>query len=101
LGVGHEADKLILVNDNVQKQKVRCQSDYRKGPCKQRKDMNLVMWNILSSNRVGSFKTLNNELHKYRVAIAALQEVRWHGSEIFDSSNFTICYSTHCLEQDL
>jgi hypothetical protein len=51
LGVGHEADNLILENDNVEKPKESCWSDYREGPCKQRKDMNLVRWNILSLNK--------------------------------------------------
>jgi exonuclease III len=55
--------------------------------------MNLVTWNILSLNRFGAFKKLKDELHRYRVAIAAVQEVRWCGNEIFDSGDFTICYS--------
>jgi hypothetical protein len=55
--------------------------------------MNLVTWNILSLNIVGAFKKLKDELHKYRVATAAVQEVRWCGSEIFYSGNFMIGYS--------
>jgi exonuclease III len=60
---------------------------------KQRRDMNLVTWNILSLNICGAFEKLKNELHKYRVPIAAVTEVRWHGSEIFYSGDFMICYS--------
>jgi hypothetical protein len=55
--------------------------------------MNLVTRNILSLSRVGAFKKLKDKLHKYRVAIAAVQEVRWHGNEIFYSGDFTVCYS--------
>jgi hypothetical protein len=51
------------------------------------------MWNILRLNRVGAFKKLKDELHKYRVAIAAVQEARWHRSEISNSGDFTICCS--------
>jgi exonuclease III len=55
--------------------------------------MNLVTWNILNLNRVGAFKKLEDELHKYRVTIAPIQEVRWCGNEIFDSGDFMICCS--------
>jgi hypothetical protein len=51
------------------------------------------MLNILSLNRAGAFKKLKDELHKYRAAIAAVHVVRWHASKIFDSGDFTICYS--------
>jgi hypothetical protein len=105
MGVGHKVDNLILENVNVEKPKERCRSDYRKGSCRQRKDMNLVMWNILSLNRIVAFKKLKDELRKYKVVIAVVQEVRWRRSEIFYSGDFTIQTavkkSSHCLEQDL
>jgi hypothetical protein len=36
---------------------------------------------------------LKEELKKYRVVIATVQEVRWCGNGIFDSRDFTIFYS--------
>jgi hypothetical protein len=41
------------------------------------------MWNILSLNRTAAFRKLKDELCKYRIAVAAVQEFRWCGSEIF------------------
>jgi hypothetical protein len=93
LGAGHEADKFVPENDNVEKPNVRRRSDYRKGTCKRMKDVNLVTWNISSLNRVGAFEKLKDELQKYRFAVAAVQEFRWRGGEIFDSGEFTIRYS--------
>ena len=55
--------------------------------------VNLVMWNILSLKRIGAFKKLKDELHINKFSTAAVEEVRWCGSEIFDSGDFTICYS--------
>jgi hypothetical protein len=45
---------------------------------------------FLSLNRIGAFIKLKDELHKYQVAITAIQVVRWHGSEIFYSGDFTM-----------
>jgi hypothetical protein len=55
--------------------------------------MNLVTWNTFNLNRTGGFKKLKDELHMYRGATAAVQEVRWCGSEILDSGDCTICCS--------
>jgi hypothetical protein len=44
----------------------------------------------LSLNRAGSFRRLKEELTRYNIGIAALQEIRWKGSEIMDSKDYTI-----------
>jgi hypothetical protein len=36
---------------------------------------------------------LKDELNKYGIAITAVQEIRWSGSDIFDSGDFIGCYS--------
>jgi hypothetical protein len=36
---------------------------------------------------------LKDELNKYGIAITAVQEIRWRGSEIFDSGDFVLCCS--------
>jgi exonuclease III len=47
----------------------------------------------LSLNRAGSFRRLKEELKRYNTGIAALQEIRWKGSEIMYSKDYTIFYS--------
>jgi len=73
--------------DHAEKPKKRCQNDYRKRPCRGQKDMNLVTRNELSLNRTAAFKKLKDELCTCKVATAAVQEFRWHGSEVFDSGD--------------
>jgi hypothetical protein len=36
---------------------------------------------------------LKEELNRYGIAIAAVQEIRWSEGEIFDSGDFIVCYS--------
>jgi len=50
-------------------------------------------WNVRSLNRPGALAKLKDELNKYGIAITAVQEIRWSGSEIFDSGDFIVCYS--------
>jgi hypothetical protein len=55
--------------------------------------MILATWNVPSLHRPGALAKLKDELSKYGVAIAAVQEIRWCGCEIFYSGDFTVCYS--------
>jgi hypothetical protein len=55
--------------------------------------MILATWNVLCLHRPGALAKLKDELSKYGVAIAAVQEIRWCGCEIFESRDFTVCYS--------
>jgi len=50
----------------------------------------MATWNVLSLNRAGSLGKLKEELTKYRIGIAAIQEIRWPGTEIMDTGDFTI-----------
>jgi len=52
----------------------------------------MATWNLLSLNRAGSLRKLK-ELIKYRIGIAAIQEIRWPETEIMDTGDFTILYS--------
>jgi hypothetical protein len=42
---------------------------------------------------IGTLKNLIQELKKYKIDIAAIQEIRWKGNDIFVSDDYTICYS--------
>jgi len=53
----------------------------------------MATWNVLRLNRAGSLRKLQEELTKYRLGIAAIQEIRWPGTEIMDTGDFTILYS--------
>lgn len=50
--------------------------------------MYLLVWNILSLNIIGAFKTVKDELYKYRVAIATVLLESWRGNKMFDSNDF-------------
>jgi hypothetical protein len=53
----------------------------------------LATWNVQSSYTPGALAKLKDELTKYGIAITAVQEIRWSGSEIFDSGDFIGFYS--------
>jgi len=53
----------------------------------------MATWNVLSLNRVGNLRKLKEELTKYRIGIAAIQEIRWPRTEIMDKGDFTILCS--------
>jgi hypothetical protein len=53
----------------------------------------LATWNVRSLYRPGALAKLKKELKRYGIAIAAVQEIRLSGSEIFDSGDFIVCYS--------
>jgi hypothetical protein len=55
--------------------------------------MTLATWNVLSSYRPGALAKLKDELNKHGIAVTAVQEIRWSGSEIFDSGDFIVCCS--------
>jgi len=55
--------------------------------------MTLATWNVRRLYRPGALAKLKDELTKYGIAITAFPEIRWSGSEIFDSGDFIVCYS--------
>jgi hypothetical protein len=48
----------------------------------------MATWNVLSLNRAGSLRKLKEELTKYRTGIAAIQEIRWPGTEVMDTGDY-------------
>jgi len=52
--------------------------------------MKLATWNVRSLYRPVALAKLKDELNKYGIAITAVQEIRWSGSEIFDSGDFSV-----------
>jgi hypothetical protein len=74
-----------------------CRTDQGRRQPKQNedKDRTLATWNVRSLYRPGALDKLKEELNKYGIAITAVQEIRWRGSEImwrgseiFDSGDF-------------
>jgi hypothetical protein len=45
---------------------------------KRRNDLRLATWNVRSLYRPGGLRITINELRKYKIAIAAIQETRWN-----------------------
>jgi hypothetical protein len=43
-------------------------------------------------NRVGTLRKVKEELRKYKIAIAALKEIRWKGKGMMKSEDFTVFY---------
>jgi hypothetical protein len=69
------------------------ESERRPGKRNKDKDMMLATWNVRSLCRPGALAKLKEELKRYGITIAAVQEIRWIGSEIFDSGDFILCCS--------
>ena len=62
------------------------------------KDMKLVSWNVLSLYRPGTLKMLLDEILKYKIDIACIQEVRCIRSGTIKKRDWTIFYSCHRKE---
>jgi hypothetical protein len=63
---------------------------------KRRKDFRLATWNVRSLYRTGGLRITINELRKYKIAIAAIQETRWNKStpQAFTSNGYNIYTSS-------
>jgi hypothetical protein len=48
---------------------------------------------VRSLNQAGAMRNLIGELKKYSIVIAAIQEIKWGGKNVFDSEDYTLCYS--------
>jgi hypothetical protein len=57
---------------------------------KRRKGLRLATWNVRSLYRPGGLCITINELRKYKIAIAAIQETRWNKltPQIFTSNGY-------------
>jgi hypothetical protein len=53
----------------------------------------MSVWNVRNLFRAGTLKNLIQELKKYKLNVAAVQEIWWKGNDIFDSDDYTVCYS--------
>jgi len=58
-----------------------------------RNEIWMATWNVLGLNRAGGRRKLKEELTKYTIGIATIQEIQWPGTEIMDTGDFTILYS--------
>jgi len=57
-------------------------------------DFYIVTWLVLSLlNKAGLLQQVIKEKEKYKTDIAAIQQIRWKGSGVFDTVNFTLMYS--------
>jgi exonuclease III len=54
----------------------------------------LATWNVQSMFRVNAVKESVNELKKYKINIATIQEIKWQGNNITDIGEYNICYSS-------
>jgi hypothetical protein len=63
---------------------------------KRRKDLRLATWNVRSLYRPGGLRITINELRRYKIARAAIQETRWNKftSQAFTSNGYNIYSSS-------
>jgi hypothetical protein len=63
---------------------------------KRRKDLRLATWSIRSLYRPEGHRIMINEIRKYKIAIAAIQETRWNKStpQAFASDGYNIYTSS-------
>lgn len=55
--------------------------------------LRIATWNVRTLFRAGALANLTSTLKKYRIDILALQEVRWRGSDVLKTKEYTIFYS--------
>ena len=60
-------------------------------------DMRFGTWNVRSLYRAGVLGLVTSEIYKYRMDLVGVQEVRWEGSGILESGNYTLFYANHQL----
>jgi hypothetical protein len=53
----------------------------------------MATWQVRSLNEAEAMRNLISELKKYSIKIAAIQEIKWRGNDVFDSDDYTICSS--------
>jgi hypothetical protein len=80
----------------VQKPNETSQMDQTTQPRREH-GINLGTWNVLSMTRVGTLRKVKEELRKYKIAIASLQEIRWKGKGMMKSEDFTVFTVAHMI----
>ena len=64
-------------------------------------DWNLATWNVRGVFRAGALRNLTQELNRFNIMIAAIQEKRWHTVQLFTESDDTrCCDNTICPPED-
>lgn len=54
------------------------------------KDLQIGTWTMRTLFKTGSLKSLQQQLQKYKISIAANQETKWTGNDIYDTKTHTI-----------
>ena len=76
----------------IQKPKVESQMDTsRRLWYMNMDDSFFASWNVRSLCKPGAISQLIHELDKYRIKIAAIQEIRWKEGDIKDIQEYTMC----------
>lgn len=65
----------------------------RHRPKQQKMDIDFATWNVRTLNKEGALKSLLPELIKYKIAIAAIQETKWHNKGISDLRSHSVFFS--------
>jgi exonuclease III len=60
---------------------------------KWKNDIRFATWNVLSLYQPGSFKRSKEQIHKYRIGLTALGEIRWKGTGMMDAGNYTLFHT--------
>ncbi|PNF31301.1 hypothetical protein B7P43_G11552 [Cryptotermes secundus] len=55
-------------------------------------DMRFGMWNVRSMYRAGSLRAVVEEILKYKLDLAGIQEVRWNRGDIAPAGDYTFFY---------
>lgn len=58
-------------------------------------DIKIGFWNVLSLYRLGGLQALLDQIDKYNIDLAAIQEIRWTGEGVLEKRHHTIYYSCH------
>lgn len=53
----------------------------------------LATWNVRTMLKTGKWKEISEEIEKYNIEVACLQETRWAGNEILKNEKYTLYHS--------
>ena len=69
---------------------------------KRRKDLRLATWNVRTLHKLGGLRMTINELRKYKIAIAAIQETRWNKDtpQAFARLGYNVYSSSHSTKHE-
>lgn len=88
-----EMTTLAIEKDTIEERKGINTKKKKNRNERKRNEMRICTWNIQTMLRPGKINEIGHELQKYRIDVAALQEIRWKEKGIIEKKDFSLYYS--------